>query len=170
MRGNLAVVGIFSYHDDTIRAIGKIRETDLDYRVYSPVPTPEIEHATSDGPSPIRFLTLAGGLTGLTFGFALPILCSMDWPLRVSAKDIVSVPGFFVIGYECMILFGAICTLLGLLHFCKIPDVLRKVGYDPRFTDDKFGIVVGCEKAHLEQVKSKLLEAGAEEIEVREAL
>ena len=90
--------------------------------------------------------------------------------MRVSAKDVVSIPGFVVIGYECTILFGAIATLLGLLHFCRLPDILRKVGYDPRFSDDKFGVVVGCEGGQVDEVMADLKRAGAEEVEVRDGL
>src|SRR5262245_19985363 len=114
MRGNKekAVVGVFTYHDDTIKAIRAAKDANLEYRVYSPVPTHEIAHETMPPKSPSRIFSLAGAVSGCTFGFSLAILCSLDWPMRVSAKDIVSVPGFFVIGYECTILFGAILTLL----------------------------------------------------------
>jgi hypothetical protein len=170
MRGNKVVVGVFSYHDDTIKAINKVKSTKLDYKVYSPVPTHGIEAATTDTKSPVRFVNGTGALTGLTFGFGLAILCSLDWPLRVSAKDIVSIPGFVVIGYECTILFGALATLLSILHFCRLPDLLRKVGYDPRFSNDKFGVVVGCDTGEVDKIKSVLTESGAEEIQVREGL
>jgi hypothetical protein len=92
----------------------------------------------------------------------------MDYPMRVSAKDIASIPGFFVIGYECMILFAALATMGALLHFCRIPNIFRKVGFDPRFTEDKFGVVVGCERNDVEKVKAQLSQAGADEVDVRE--
>ena len=125
MRGNKAVVGVFSYHDDTIKAIKKIRDAELDYRVYSPVPTHGIEEATSTERSPVRFVNGIGALTGLTCGFSLAILCSLDWPIRVSAKDIVSIPGFVVIGYEWTILFGALATLISIFHYCRLPSHLQ---------------------------------------------
>ena len=67
-------------------------------------------------------------------------------------------------------MFGAIFTLIALLHFCRIPDIFRKVGYDPRFSDDRFGVVVGCESPDVDQVKKRLLDSGAEEVLVREGL
>jgi molybdopterin-containing oxidoreductase family membrane subunit len=94
----------------------------------------------------------------------------MDWPMRTSAKDVVSVPAFVVIGYECTILFGAIATLLAMFHFCRLPDILRKVGYDPRFSDDKFGVVVSCGGEEVDTVVESLKRAGADEVEVRDAL
>ena len=145
MKGNKAVVGVFSYLDDTIRAVEAAKASNLDFRAYSPVANHDLEAATSESRSNVRIFTSVGALTGLVFGFALAILCSLDWPMRVSAKDVVSIPGFVVIGYECTILFGALATLVGLVHFCRLPDILRKVGYDPRFSDDKFGVVIGCD-------------------------
>ncbi len=168
--GYKAVVGVFTYIDDLVRAIDVAKEKKLDYRVYSPVPHHLIEEATFPEKSPVRFITGTGAVTGLCFGFALAIMCSLDYPLRVSAKDVVSVPGFVVIGYECTILFGAIATLLAMLHFCRIPDILRKVGYDPRFSRDKFGIVLGCEGEQVDKTSKELKAAGADEVQVREAL
>jgi len=170
MTGNKAVVGVFSYVDDCTNAIKKAKELELDFRVYAPVPVHALEHYCAPDRSPVRFINGVGAVIGLTFGFALAILCSMDWPMRVSAKDIISIPGFVVIGYECTILFGAIATLLSLLHFCRLPDILHKVGYDPRFSCDKFGLVIGCDSSQIDQVKSQLQDAGAEEVSVRDGL
>lgn len=165
-----AVVGVYTYMDDALDAVKAMREADLDYRMYSPVPRHEIEEATYPQKSPVRTVSLTGGVTGLTFGFGLAIWTSLDWPMRVSAKDILSIPAFFVPGYECTILFGGVCTLFALLFFCKIPNVLRAVGYDPRFSHDKFGVVVACEAEAADGVKKKLLDCGADEVQVCESL
>ena len=170
VKGTHAVVGVFEYLDDTVKAIEMAKAEERDYRVYSPVPRHELEEVTYPEKSPVRRFTLIGGLAGLCFGFFLAIWCSLDWPLRVSAKDIVSIPGFVVVGYECTILFGAIATLLGLFHLCRIPDLLRKIGYDPRFMVDRFGVVVSCMHAEVDHIKQQLLAAGAEEVQVKDGL
>jgi hypothetical protein len=165
-----AVVGVFGFMDDLTKAISSVKEAKFDFTVYSPFASHEIEHVAAPGESPVKFFTAVGAVTGLTFGFALAILTSMDYPLRVSAKDIISIPGFVVIGYECTILFGALCTLLGMFAMCKLPNVLRSAGYDPRFSDDKFGLVVGCAPEQVRDVESSLKRFGAEDVEVRDAL
>lgn len=170
MKGNKVVTGVFSYLDDTLDAIHHAQADGRDFQVYSPVPVHEISEAASPARSPIALITGTGALTGLTFGFALCILCNLDWPLRVSAKDIVSIPAFVPVGYECTILFGAIFTLLALLHFCRIPDIFRAAGYDPRFSQDKFGIVIGCNSNEVDEIKQKLLACGAEEVKEGEGL
>jgi hypothetical protein len=170
MKGDRAVVGVFSYLDDALSAVEEAKRSNLDFRVYSPVPHHEIDEAASPQRSNVRVFTSIGAVTGIAFGFALAILCSMDYPMRVSAKDVISVPGFVVIGYECTILFGALATLVGLFHYCRIPDILRKIGYDPRFSQDKFGVVVGCSGSEVDGVVSTLKRVGADEVEVREGL
>ncbi len=170
MTGDKAIVGVFKYLDDAMRAIQMAQQAKLEYRVYSPVPNHEIEELTTPDKSPVRLVTATGAFTGLCFGFWLAVWCSMDWPLRASAKDIASIPAFVVIGYECTILFGAIATLLALFSFCRIPDILRQVGYDPRFSGDRFGVVIGCENRQVDEVRSQLEKAGAEEVQVRDGL
>jgi hypothetical protein len=170
IRGNKVVVGVFSFLDDAMDAVREAKRNDLDYRVYSPVPNHDLEELTYPEKSPVRLITATGAITGLIGGFALAILCSLDYPLRVSAKDIISPPGFVVIGYECTILFGALATLAAMFHFCKIPDVFRKIGYDPRFSQDKFGVVIGCESARVDEVSEKLRQCGAEEVDIRGGL
>ncbi|MBX7137940.1 MAG: DUF3341 domain-containing protein [Oligoflexia bacterium] len=170
MAGDKAVVGVFTYLDDVLKAIAKVKSAQLDFRAYAPFGCPEITEAADEQRSPVRYFNITGALTGLVFGFALAILCSLDYPLRVSAKDVVSIPGFVVIGYECTILFGGLATLLAVLHFCRLPDILRKVGYDPRFTDDKFGIVVSCTGSQSDDVQSTLKSCGADEVQVKDGL
>jgi hypothetical protein len=165
-----AVVGVFTFLDDALEAVKKVQAANIDYRMYSPVPRHEIEEVTYPQKSPVRIVSLCAAVTGLTAGFALAILTSLDWPIRTSAKNIVSIPAFFVPGYEWTILFGGVFTLFALLYFCKIPNVLRAVGYDPRFSNDKFGVVAACTGAQVEEIKKKMLDSGADEVNVRDGL
>jgi hypothetical protein len=172
MRGNTnkIVVGVFHYLDDVLNNIKSVQHGGYEYKVYAPMASAEIEHATLPQKSPIRLFTLTGGVCGCIAGWSLAILCSMDWPLRTSAKDIVSPPGFFVVGYEWTILFAALATFVGLLHYCRIPDIFRKVGYDPRFSDNKFGLVVSANSGDAEAIQKHFLAHGAEEAEIKDAL
>jgi hypothetical protein len=170
MRGNKVLVGVYTYIDDALQAISFAKRERLDYRVYSPVPHHELEEATMPEKSPVRFITGIGAVTGLCFGFGLAIWSSLDYPLRVSAKDIASIPGFVVIGYECTILFGGLATLFALLIFCRLPDFLGRIGFDPRFSQDKFGVVIGCPTDQVEVVRRELESKGADEVQVKEGL
>ncbi len=170
MKGNRAVTGVFGYLDDTLKALSKVKAAGLDFRAYSPFGCPEISEAADPVRSNVRVFTMCAAIFGCCFGFALAVWCSMDWPMRVSAKDVASIPAFVVIGYECTILIGGLFTLLALFHFCRLPDILRKVGYHPRFSDDCFGLVVGCEGGQVEDVKKTLLACGAQEVLVSDGL
>ena len=165
-----AVVGVFTFLDDALEAVKKVQAANIDYRMYSPVPRHEIEEVTYPQKSPVRIVSLCAAITGCAAGFALAILTSLDWPIRTSAKNIVSIPAFFVPGYEWTILFGGVFTLFALLYFCKIPNVLRAIGYDPRFSNDKFGVVAACTGAQVEDIRKKMLDSGADEVNVRDGL
>lgn len=165
-----AVVGVFTYMDDALEAVKKVKSANHEYRMYSPVPRHEIEEVTYPEKSPVRIVSLVCAMTGCMCGFALAILCSLDWPMRTSAKNIASIPAFFVPGYEWTILFGGLGTLAAIFVFCKIPNVLRTAGYDPRFTHDKFGVVVACAGNQVDDVKRRMMDSGADEVDVRESL
>jgi len=172
MKSLRAVTGVFSFPAEVVAAIGKIRSARLRFQVYSPFACPEIDAAAlpAAGTSPVTKVTFSGAIAGLIAGFALAILCCMDWPLRVSAKAIVSPPAYVVIGYEMLILLGGLATLMAVLYFCRLPNMLRKIGYDPRFSNDKFGLVVECESEQVQMVEHTLRGCGAEEVEVKPAL
>lgn len=164
------VIAIFRYLDTVCHAIEKIKDRGdfKDHEVFSPTSYHEIEHASGFGPSPVRFFTLVGALTGVTSGFALALATDYDWPIVVSGKTpgIYSLPAYVVIGFECMILFGAIATILGMLVMGRIPNPKRKV-LDPRTTSDRFAIFVPGAK--LDGPQAKLLkEWGAEEVRLVE--
>jgi len=164
------VVGVFGFMDDLTKAITSVKAEQFPFTVYSPFASHEIEDTALAGKSPIRFFTAVGAVLGLIAGFSLAILTAMDYPLRVGAKDIVAIPSIIVIGYECTILFGALFTLLGLVTMCKLPNLFRNPGYDARFSDDKFGLVVGCSPDQVKEVESSLRRFGAEDVEVRDGL
>ena len=170
MKGQKAVVGVFTYLDDALGAVEYAKSTGLDYKVYSPTYVPTLTEAVDKKRSWVPTISLIGAVFGLTAGFTLAIWTSLDWPMRVSAKNIVSIPGFVVVGYEWTILWGAIFTLNALLFFCGIPNPFRKVGYDPRFSDDKFGVVIGCDPERVDEISEKISGTGADEVLVKEGL
>ncbi len=170
MKGQKVVVGVFTYLDDALKGIQVAKDNDKDYQVYAPTYVPALVHAVDSKRSKIAMISLTGGICGLIAGFALAILTGLDWPMRVSAKNIVSIPAYIVVGYEWTILWGALFTLNGMLLLCRIPNPFRKVGYDPRFSDDKYGVVIGCEPDQVDQIKEKLAHTGADEVMVKEGL
>lgn len=162
------IVAIFSYLDDLTDTIKKIKGKPeyAGHECFTPTSYHEIEHAYGFKSSPLRFLTLCGGLTGVCLGFTLALITDYDYPLVVGGKTpgLYSIPAYVVIGFELTILLGALCTILGMLIFCKIPNLSNSV-LDERFTDDKFGIFVPGADPESDQAKF-LRECGAEEVKI----
>lgn len=159
------VVGVFGFLDDAVAAVGELKRRGYtQLTVYSPVPRHELDAVLARKTSPVRRFTLIGGLTGVSFGFFYAIATSLDWPLIVGGKPIVSIPPFIVIGFETTILLGALFTVAGMLLNAKLPRFSRAAGYDPRFSDDKIGIVAFGGPAQLDAARDVLRAAGAEEV------
>jgi hypothetical protein len=118
------------------------------------------------GPSLVRWVTLVGGITGVTAGFSLCIYSVLSWPLVTGGKELISIPPFVTIGYESMILLGGIFNLLGMLALGRLPQLRSKAPYDPRFTEDKIGIWVPVTGETARQVETVLKGQGAEEVQV----
>lgn len=162
------IVAVFSYLDDLTKAIKDIKNRPdfKGHETFSPTSYHEIEHAYDFKTSPVRFLTLAGGLTGMCTGFGLALITDYDYPLVVGGKmaGIYSLPAYLIIAFELTILLGAFGTIAGMLFFSKIPNFKKSI-LDTRFTDDKFGIFVPGVREDSEQAKV-LKSFGADEIKV----
>jgi len=165
MKPDQGVIGIFSYVDSTVETIKSLKKAGFrNLRVYSPLPNHEIEEVLDQPESIVRFFTLAGAILGAICGFTFTVLTSLDWPLSVSAKPIVSIPPYLIIVFELTVLFGALATLLGLLVNSRLRRNTPRGVYDPRFSVDKFGVVVACFKHNIPKVEEILKGSGAEEI------
>jgi len=163
------VLAVFEHVDSTIEAIEALKKDKRRMTVITPVPNHEIADAIDDSPSPVRWFTLAGGIVGGTLGFLLCAWTSLDWPLITNGKEILSIPPFMVITFECTVLIGGLTNLVGMLFFSGLPDTKLAEGFDPRFTEDRFGIWVPCGREEAEAVAGTLRAHGAEEVRVEAA-
>jgi len=159
------VVGVFGQLDATVTAIETLKARGYaNYRVYSPVPRPELAEALAKRESPVRLFTLFGALSGTAFGFFYAIATSLDWPLITGGKPIIAWPPFIVIGFETTILIGALVTVAGMFLLAGLPKLGRAPGYDPRFSNDKFGVVAFGGPAQLAEAREIFGHCGAEEV------
>ena len=161
------VVGVFAHVDTTVKALEELRAKGYhDLEVYTPAPMHEIEDVMErDRPvSPVRLFTLIGGLTGTASGFLLTIWSAMQWGLVTGGKPVASIPPFVVIAFELTILFGGLATVVGMVLLGRLPRFRPTEGYDPRFSNDRFGIAVRCAPGRDGAVRDILRTAGAEEV------
>ena len=161
------VVGVFAHVDTTVKALEELRAQGYqDLEVYMPAPMHEIEDVMERGRpvSRVRLFTLIGALTGTASGFTLTIWSAMQWGLVTGGKPIASIPPFVVIAFELTILFGGLATALGLFLLGRLPRFRPSAAYDPRFSNDRFGVAVQCPPGRGASVGEILRGAGAEEV------
>jgi hypothetical protein len=159
------LLGIFSYLDDLLRAVKSLKKAHVRIdTIISPVPHLDIEEALGVRPSPVRYFTLLGGLLGGAGGVGLASYAHLQWKLITGGKPVIPWIPFIVIGFEFCILAGVLSTILGLMIKNRMPRFRVPDPYDPRFTEDRFGLVTRCPVSRQEEVSSLLKEAGAEEV------
>lgn len=164
-RPSAGLVGSFRHLDSLLDAINRLRQAGYrDLQTLSPVPHHAIDEALKKPPSPVRVFTLIGCLLGAATGFTLTIGTSLHVSLITGGKPIVSIPPFLIIVFELTILFGGLLTLGGMLLNARLPLVHAVPAYDPRFSEDRFGLWVRCEARDFDTVTRLLESADAEEV------
>ncbi|MEE9612913.1 MAG: DUF3341 domain-containing protein [Desulfatiglandales bacterium] len=165
MGNKRALVGIFSYLDDLLEAIEVLKKVQVKiHTVFSPIPLNEIHESLGLKPSPVRYFTLLGGIIGLAVGMGLAIYASSQWKFIVGGKPVLAWPPFAVVGFEFTILLGVLFTIVGMLIKSRMPKVVLPDHYDPRFSQDRFGLMIYCGETEGKEVTRRLKEAGAEEV------
>lgn len=160
------VLGVFAHLDTTLDGIKQLRAAGhTDFTVYSPIPRHEIEAALGQSVSPVRAFTLIGGIAGCAIGAWLTLWMSYDWPIVVGGKPIGSVAPYIIIMFEMTILFGALTTILGIvLNALFAARRSGSIMYDPRFSNDRFGIFVPAGSDKAAKIESLLRGSGADEV------
>jgi hypothetical protein len=166
----IAIVSSFADDARCAQAIEELRAAKIgEFNTFSPIPSHRIEHAIGKKKSPVRWLVLIGGISGILTGLAITIGTTYEWRLNAGGKPLLSWPPFIVICFELMVLLGGISGFLGVLMLSGIPATEIAPGYDGRFGEDRFGIIVHCEETEAGRVESMMKESGAEEV-VREGV
>ncbi|QJR34774.1 MULTISPECIES: DUF3341 domain-containing protein [Gemmatimonas] len=159
------VVGAFHEIDTTVAAIEDLKKKKLgEVTVYSPTIRHELEHAIDAPQSVVRRFTLIGGLLGVSFGYWVAIWSSTYWPLVVGGKAIASWIPYTIIGFEVMVLVGALSTVAGMFINSRIPRLSTTSGYDTRFSGGYFGIFIACDANKAGQAEELLRQHGAVEV------
>lgn len=158
-------LGIFDEASKAAAAADALRADRLgDVTAYAPTLDHRIDAALGPGKSPVRVFTLIGGILGCALGFAFPIYTVLSWPLITGGKPLISIPPFVVIAFELTILLAALMTVAGFLLLSGLPRVRPGAPYDPRFSQDRWGVLVTCATERADAVRARLNQAGAEEV------
>lgn len=169
MSESIYLVGTFNRSEKALNAISELKKLGLGNEIeyYSPFPNHILEDSKYEGRkrSPVRRFTLLGAVTGCLGAFLFTSWMSVDYPLRVSAKPLLSYPAFVIIAFECTVLLGGIFTIASMFHFSRIPSLVRPPTFRKQFTGDKFGVVVKIDKAETTKFESLFRSWQADEIE-----
>jgi len=158
------LVGVFEYLDDLLAALEALKRGKSDFTVFAPVALHEIKEAIGMKTSRMRLVTLLAALSGITFGLSLAVFTVEQWHFVVSGKPVVPWIPFVIVAFEFCILFGVVIPFVGLLIIGRIPRLRLPSYYDPRFSNDRFGVLVRCGEGEHEEIVKLLKEAGAEEV------
>jgi Ni/Fe-hydrogenase subunit HybB-like protein len=162
-----SVLAIFSNAGRLLQAAKEA--CDAGFKVmetFSPVKIEALDELLKQPKSPVRLITLAGAVAGLAGGFWLAIGTSLVNSLIVGGKPAVALIPFCVIGFEGTILIGSIANLIGLIVFSRLFTLKTAPYYDPRFSRDKFGLLIKCTAGELDVLREVLAPADPEEIHV----
>jgi len=160
-----ALLGIFSYLDDLLAALRKVKEAELKVlTVFSPIHFSEIQEILGHKPSTVRYLTLAGGILGGISLVGLAVYAHLSFELITSGKPVIPPIPFVVPFFEGTILLAVIFAVVSWVLKGRLPRVHVPAAYDPRFSEDRFGVLVAYRDGERDIILRLLKDAGAEEV------
>lgn len=145
-------------------AAEKVR--DLGFKkwdVHSPFPIHGMDAAMGLGKSWLSSVVLCGGITGLLTAVVLEFYPSWyDYPLIVHGKPTnwATVPAFFPIMFELMVLCSAFACVFALLVFNQLPKWYHPVFNWDRFakvTDNGFFLIIEAHDPQFSETKTRAL-------------
>lgn len=160
-----ALLGIFPDLDDLLKALRKLKAAEHRIlTVFSPVHFSEIQSIVGHKPSPVRYLTLAGGILGGTSLVGLAVYSHLSFRFITGGKPVIPPIPFVVPFFEGMVLLAVILTVLSWVLKGRLPRLRLPNAYDPRFSEDRFGVLVACREGERERIADLLKNEGAEEV------
>jgi molybdopterin-containing oxidoreductase family membrane subunit len=158
----IIVTGLFETEKEILAAVEKIQKQGFKVKeVHSPIPSHAINQALERKKSRVGWFTLAGGITGFFSGFALAVFTATRWNLIVGGKPIVSWIPFFIIAFECTILFAVLGNVLGVLTQVGLPQKNYEKNYAPECSGSLYGIEVASTPENVDSLKDLLLRTGS---------
>ena len=169
MPNNQGVLGVFAYVDDLLNGLRRLKEENFEIRsVFSPLRLRAVPEILGTKPSIVRWITLLGGILGGTSLVGLAIYAHLSFKLITSGKPILPAVPWVIVLFEGTVLLAAISSVIAWIATGGLPRIRYKkgqsAGYDPRFSEDRFGILISCTERERDDVIRILQEAGAEEV------
>ena len=148
---------VFSSPKKFVKAVETLAKNGIKkIETFTPVKMPILEKILGLPKSPVRIWTLIGAVTGLAFGFYLPIASANVFDLIVDGKHATELIPYFILGFEFMVLFGSIANLVGMIVHSKLYKRKKHRDIEREFTSDKYGITVTGDAKILTKIKDIL--------------
>jgi hypothetical protein len=166
----------FATPGDLYHACERVRDAGFTkWDAHTPFPVHGLESAMGLRRSPLPWIVLVMGLTGLAAGFALQVwVHTSAYPLVISGKPYFAWPAFIPVTFELGILFAALGAVFGMFALNRLPmhhHPLFKSKVFERVTDDAFFISIESWDPKFDQAATRALleSAGARSVELLES-
>ena len=142
------------------------------HEVYTPFPVHGLDEAMGLQDTRLHTVGFIIGALGTIFAIsAMGSISALDWPINVGGKPFFSFPAFVPITFEVTVLFASIGMVVTMYLRNKFSIFREPEIVDPRFTDDRFGVVF-CQKKYgkaddLAAISQIMKETGAVEVKER---
>ena len=88
----------------------------------------------------------------------------LSFRLITGAKPVLPFVPWVVVCFEGTVLLSVVFSVIAWIIKGRLPRIRRPVGYDPRFSGERFGMLVDCSPANRDEIRRLLADAGAEEV------
>jgi Protein of unknown function (DUF3341) len=141
------VLAEFATPSELYRACERVRDAGFTkWDAHTPFPVHGLERAMGLKRSPLPWIVLVMGFTGVGLGFLLQWwVHTRAYPLVISGKPFFAWPAFIPVTFEVGILFGALGAVFGMFALNRLPmhsHPLFKSQIFERVTDDAFFISI----------------------------
>jgi hypothetical protein len=132
---NVGLLAEFAHPGDLYEAVKAARKEGYSrIDTFSPFPIHGMDKAMGLGPSPLGYLVIIGGLTGLALGVLMQWwMSAVDYPLNISGKPIFAWESAVPVNFEITVLFSALTAVGGMLALNALPRP-----YNPLFNSERF--------------------------------
>lgn len=157
--GQALILGVFSRSAELMEAVARLCARGYNrLETYTPMKLPELEKIMRIHPSPVRLWTLIGGLIGLASGYWLAAGTALINPKIVGGKHPVSWIPYTIIGFELLILIGSLASFIALYLHARLYRRRIPEGWDPSFSQDKYGLLISAAQEDAPEVRAILAE------------
>lgn len=166
------VLAEFRNPKELIDAAAKVEKSGYNsYDTYAPFPIHGMEKAMGLKKSPLGWIVLIGGLTGLIGAITLMVwVMAYEYPMNISGKPLINIPVYVPVAFELTVLLSAFAATFGMFALNKLPKLHNPLFNVERFkkaSDDGFFVCIEAEDELFseEKVTSLFTDAGATHIE-----